>query len=114
MSLKSNASSSNDLSLDNFMTLAHSVSIEGLDTNFRLCGNNETEESNNEEKKNDDLRGAIEVLKKGLLDFEIELVFSNEIELDELNLKIQKYYYNKMLYESLEKEYREKKNKTKL
>jgi HSP90 family molecular chaperone len=124
MSLRSNASSLNDLSLDNFMTLAHSVSIEGLDTNFRLRGNDESEETHNqddekekkkknEKKETDDLREAIEVLKKSLLDFEIELVFSNDIELDELNLKIQKYYYNKMLYESLERDYREKKNKSK-
>jgi hypothetical protein len=104
MSLKSNSSSLNDLSLDNFMTLAHSVSIEGLDTNFSLHGNEETEE-----KKVNELRDAIEVLKKSLLEFEIELVFLNEMNMDELNLKIQKYYYNKILYESLEKEYREKK-----
>lgn len=108
MSLKSNPSSMSDLSLDNFMKLAHSVSIEGLDNTlidnaFSLHGNNKTEE-----KKPDELIEAVEKLKKSLLDFEMELVFSNEMELDELNLKIQKYYYNKVLYESLEKEYREK------
>lgn len=111
MSLKSNTSSFNDLSLDNFMKLAHSLSIEGLDKNFSLHGKNETEEE--KERETNDLRQAIEVLKRSLLDFEMELVFSNEMELDELNLKIQKYYYNKMLYESLEKEYREKKSNLK-
>ena len=121
MSLKSNPSSMSDLSLNNFMTLAHSLSIEGLDTNFSLNGCHETEDVNvNEIKKSEtvdnsisELRQAIEVLKKSLLEFEIELVFSNDIELDELNLKIQKYYYNKILYENLEKEYREKKSKLK-
>lgn len=110
MSLKSNPSSLNDLSLNNFMTLAHSLSIEGLDKNFSSTENNEAEEHPTKNKMEDELRGAIEVLKKSLLDFEMELVFSNEMELDDLNLKIQKYYHNKILYETLVKQFREKRS----
>lgn len=87
--MNSKTNSLQDLSLDTFTKLAHSLSIEGLDQEL--------------DRKKKELENAIELLKKSLLEFELELK-EGKMDEDDLNSKIQKYYFNKILLEQLERE----------
>lgn len=88
--MNSKTNSLQDLTFHSFVTLAHSVSIEGLDAE--------------EEKRRKEKEDAIQKLKKSLLDFELQLKEGQMDIDDDLNSKVQKYYFNKILLEQLERE----------